>query len=90
MMYCVPDHQWLELGDSALKFCTLLGARWKTVLSAPTAAASSTPPITLVLLQPSLSRVVILTGGKSPELQGEAQGMQTELNKEKWSNRLAG
>ena len=80
MMYCVPGHQWLELGDSALKFCTLLGARWETVLGAPTAAALPTPPLPLALLQPSMSRVVIVTGGKSPELQGEAQGMQTELN----------
>ena len=80
MMYCVPGHQWLELGDSARKLCTLLGARWETVLSAPTAAASSTPPLPLALLQPSMSRVVIVTGGKSPELQGEAQGMQMKLN----------
>ena len=76
----ISAHQWLELEDNALKFCTLLGARWKTVLGALTVAASSTPPLRLALLQPSMSRVVILTGGKSPELQGEAQGMQTKLN----------
>ena len=80
MRYWVPGHQWLELEDNALKFCTLLGARWKTVLGALTVAASSTPPLRLVLLQPSMSRVVIVTGGKSPELQGEGQGMQTKLN----------
>ena len=76
----VPGHQWLELEDNALKFCTLLGARWQTVLAAPTAAVLFTLPLPLALLQPSMSRVVIVTGGKSPELQGEAQGMQTKLN----------
>ena len=76
----VLGHQWLELEDNALKFCTLLGAQWESVLGAPTVAALFTLPLLLVLLQPSMSRVVIVTGGKSPELQGEAQGMQTELN----------
>ena len=76
----VLGHQWLELEDNALKFCTLLGAQWERVLGAPTAAASSALPLPLVLLQPSMSRVVIVTGGKSPELQGEGQGMQTKLN----------
>ena len=56
----------------------------------PTVAVSSTPPLPLVLLQPSMSRVVIVTGGKSPELQGEAQGMQTKLNREEWNKRLTG
>ena len=86
----VPGHQWLELEDNALKFCTLLGAQWERVLGAPTAAASSALPLPLVLLQPSMSRVVIVTGGKSPELQGEAQGMQTKLNREEWNKRLTG
>ena len=76
----ISAHQWLELEDNALKFCTLLGARWETVLCAPTAAALSALPLPLALLQPSMSRVVIVTGGKSPELQGEAQGMKTKLN----------
>ena len=56
----------------------------------PTAAALSALPLPLVLLQPSMSRVVIVTGGKSPELQGEAQGMQTKLNREEWNKRLTG
>ena len=50
----------------------------------------SAPPLPLVLLQPSMSRVVIVTGGKSPELQGEAQGMQMKLNREEWNKRLTG
>ena len=90
MRYWVPGHQWLELEDNALKFCTLLGAQWETVLSVLTAAALSALLLPLILLQPSMSRVVIVTGGKSPELQGEAQGMQTKLNREEWNKRLTG
>ena len=86
----ISAHQWLELEDNALKFCTLLGAQWERVLGAPTVAALFTLPLLLVLLQPSMSRVVIVTGGKSPELQGEAQGMQTKLNREEWNKRLTG
>ena len=42
----VLGHQWLELEDNALKFCTLLGARWKTVLGAPDSGSvvHSSPP----------------------------------------------
>ena len=87
MTSCQPDESsrtliitGLESEDSTVCSCTLLGP-WRVASRvALTPSTSFTPPLPLALLQPSMSRVMIVTGGKSPELQGEAQGMQTKLN----------
>lgn len=71
----------LELEDRALNFCTLLGACWETVPGALTASALPTAPLPLPLLQPSLSRVVTVKGGKRPELQGAEQGKEMVLKR---------